>query len=65
MKAAALIGLCLSSLVAKADWQPFAPRAEIAPVCETKANAGRHGSNALHVSSGGKERRPDIPLEAR
>src|SRR5688572_28235330 len=47
MKRMALLFLCLSSLGCLADWKPFAPRAEIAPVCEMK--------NGLHISSAGNE----------
>lgn len=55
MKAVA-IGLFFSSAIfLRAEWQPFAPREEIAPGCEMKANVGRHGSKALHISSGGNE----------
>src|SRR5688572_2226911 len=43
----ALFFLSLSCLSALADWKPFAPRSEIAPVCELK--------KGLHISSGGNE----------
>ena len=55
MRAAVIGFLFLPALCARAEWQSFAPRDEIAPVCEMKANEGRHGSNALHISSGGNE----------
>jgi predicted amidohydrolase len=55
MKALVALFLCLVSVVAHAEWQPFSPREEIAPLCDIKANAGRSGSNALHISSGGNE----------
>src|SRR2546426_7914493 len=51
MKIAVVTSLCLSCLCARADWKVFSPREEIAPMCEMRP--GRHGSNALHVSSGG------------
>src|SRR5688572_545030 len=53
MKTIALALLCLPCLVARAEWKSFSPRAEIAPVCELKAKAGRNGGQALHISSGG------------
>ena len=55
MKAAVIGFLFLSAVLARAEWKPFSPREEIAPVCDLKVNAGRHGSNALHISSAGNE----------
>ena len=47
MKRMAFFFLCVSYVAALAEWKPFAPRAEIAPICEMK--------NGLHISSGGNE----------